>query len=219
MDNHDHNGTGEYAGRQGRWVSEGGRLRWVPAEEYQFSIDEVLGQGEALATSLTDAEAQDSDTWASDTPHLPDGAPESYRARAAFAWLERKRDLERASADEFALVERQRQRQLDAEETPQPRRRRHAPEPASPAAIAMARHDAATEWFQLAHEQLQEALDRSSGRALVEWYLWLLNEPPLTAADPNDATAVARVEGDLAARNLTRNYAERLAIPEMDDEE
>src|SRR5579875_4228166 len=96
------NGHGRSTG--GHWVSEGGRLRWVPARELAGNEPE----NDEAARELDD---MDEAAWASDAPPLPPGAPESARVRAALAWLRRMRDLEREIVGELGFIEREQLRQ------------------------------------------------------------------------------------------------------------
>jgi hypothetical protein len=193
----------------GRWVSEGGRLRWVPARDMASAVPE--NEDEAR-----DLDALDEAAWASDAPPLPPGAPESARVRAALAWLRRARDTEREIVGELGLIEREQLRQQDA--APQPRRAR-GPQQHSPVTLQMAEHGAAAEWFDAAYEMLVEEADRNSGRALVEWYLWLGTTAPTALAPAGDPLVAARAQGEANARFRAQRHAERLALPEMDDEE
>lgn len=197
--------------RQGHWVTDGGRLQWVPARELPPALD-AAPDDEAALRDLDDL---DEAAWASDLPPLPPGAPETARVRAALAWLRRMRDQEREIVGELALIERDQLRQQDA--TPQHRRAR-GPQPPNPITLDLAAHGAAADWFDAAHEALVEENDRNSGRALVEWYLWLLATTPIL---PDNATPLvaAQVQGATAAHQRARRHAEHLALPEMDDEE
>jgi hypothetical protein len=200
------NGHGRSTG--GHWVSEGGRLRWVPARDLAGNEPE----NDEAARELDDL---DEAAWASDAPPLPPGAPESARVRAALAWLRRMRDLEREIVGELGFIEREQLRQQDA--APQPRRMR-GPQPPSPITLQMAEHGAAADWFDSAYEVLVEEAERNPGRALVEWYLWLGATTPLAAAPADDPLVQARQAGEANARLRAQRHAERLALPEMDDE-
>jgi hypothetical protein len=205
----DHENNAPASPHEGRWIVEGGRLRWIPAYE---TVDEEDGAPDAFGDTLA---TFDEAAWASDTPPLPPGAPEPALVRATLAWLNRQRDENRALADEMALLERQRQRERE-EETLSPRRRRQL-EPPSAAALDMARYDGAANWFEIAADALLEQADRTPGRALVEWYLWLItDEAPDVSAD--DPIAIAGAQGREAAREHARKHAERLTAPESDDE-
>jgi hypothetical protein len=212
-DGYEPNGNGA---RGGRWVSDGGRLTWVPARD---QVPPTLGDDDDDAAALADLDALDEATWASDAPPLPPGAPESARVRAATAWLRRMRDTEREVVGELALIEREQLRQQDAmqQEMGGPRRVR-GPQPPNPITVQMAEHGAAADWYEEAMEALEEEADRSPGRALVEWYLWMTTRPKLTPA-PDDALAKARAQGEDDARQRAQRHAEHLALPEMDDDE
>jgi hypothetical protein len=190
----------------GKWISEGGRLRWVPARD--------LAEDEDDADAARDLDELDEATWAGDAPPLPPGAPESARVRAALAWLHRMRDIERDLVGELGIIERDQFRQQDAA----PPRRARGPQPPSLITLQMTEHGAAADWFDTAAQELREAAERSPGRALVEWYLWLLASP-LVAPSPNDPLAAARAQGATAARERAQRHAEHLALPEMDDAE
>src|SRR5262245_26810055 len=62
----------EGAGGEGRWVSQGGVLRWE------------AGEGER---DVEDAQAEVKSRWAEEEIELPQGAPDTLRIRAAHAWL------------------------------------------------------------------------------------------------------------------------------------
>ena len=211
MDEHEQNSSNGHHERQGHWVSDGGRLQWIPARNMPPAPD-AADDDEA---GLRDLDNLDEASWASDSPPLPAGAPESARVRAALAWLHRMRDQEREIVGELALIERDQLRQQDA--APQTRRPR-GPQPPNPITLDLATHGAAANWYDAAHDALVEENDRSSGRALVEWYLWLLTNAPML---PEQATpiTVAQVRGEEDAHLRTRRHAEYLALPEMDDEE
>lgn len=205
----DENGNGHGHSIGGRWVSEGGRLRWVPARD----LAEDLGDVDDAAGR--DLDALDEAAWASDVPPLPPGAPESARVRAALSWLRRVRDTEREIVGELGVIERDQLRTQDA--APPPRRARGTPAP-NPITVQMAEHGAAAEWFDTAREALEDAAERNPGRALVEWYLWLAAEAaPDVAA--GDELAQARARGIADARWRAQRHAEHLALPEADDEE
>jgi hypothetical protein len=197
--------------RQGRWVSEGGRLRWIPARDMPAAQDD----SDMEAPSAADLDQLDETMWASDRPPLPAGAPESARVRAALAWLRRMRDQEREILGELALIERDQYRQQDA--SPQPRRARD-PQPFSLVTLEIAEHGAAADWYDTAYAALEEAADQSSDRALVEWYLWLVTNAPIADAATTEIAA-ARTKGAAEAHLRARLHAEHLALPEMDDEE
>ncbi len=200
--------------RGGRWVSDGGRLEWVPARDH---LPPSTGDDEADAATLADLDALDEATWASDAPPLPQGAPETARVRAALAWLRRMRDTEREIVGELALIERDQLRQQDAlqQEMGGPRRAR-GPQPPNPVTVQLAEHGAGADWYESAITALEEEADRSPGRALVEWYLWLTTLPTPTPTDP---LASARAQGATDARRRAMRHAEHLALPEMDDDE
>ena len=82
----------------------------------------------------------------------------------------------------------------------------------------MTEHGAAADWFDTAAAELTDAAERSPGRALVEWYLWLLATAPAAPAG-GDPLAAARARGADAARQRAQRHAEHLALPEMDDDE
>lgn len=199
------NGQGANAG--GKWLSEGGRLRWVPARD-------LAGEDAADDDTGRDLDDLDEATWASDVPPLPPGAPESARVRAALAWLQRMRDSERDIVGELGIIERDQYRQQDAA----PPRRMRGPQPPSLITLQMTEHGAAAEWFDAAAQALTDAAERSPGRALVEWYLWLLATAPPAQLE-GDPLAAARAQGTDAARQRAQRHAEHLALPEMDDEE
>jgi hypothetical protein len=204
----DEHGNGHQPNVGGRWVSEGGRLRWVPARdlaEDAGDVDDATGR---------DLDALDEAAWASDVPPLPPGAPESARVRAALAWLRRVRDAEREIVGELGVIERD---QLRAPDAAPPRRMRGTPPP-SPITVQMGEHGAAAEWFDAAREALEEAAERNPGRALVEWYLWLATDAA-PAASSGDELAQARARGVADARWRAQRHAEHLALPEADDEE
>jgi hypothetical protein len=213
----DNDHSNGHSPRGGRWVSDGGRLEWIPARDQR---PQALGDDEEEdAAALADLDALDEATWASDAPPLPQGAPESARVRAALAWLRRMRDTEREIVGELALIERDQLRQQDAmQQEMGGSRRTRGPQPPNPITVQMAEHGAAADWYETAIGELEEEADRSPGRALVEWYLWMTT---LAAPAPasSDLLATARLQGQADARRRTQRHAEHLALPEMDDEE
>lgn len=210
----EYEGNGHNGARGGRWVSDGGRLEWIPARD---QLPPATGDDEEDAATLADLDALDEATWASDAPPLPQGAPETARVRAALAWLRRMRDTEREVVGELALIERDQLRQQDAmqQEMGGPRRTR-GPQPPNPVTLQLTEHGAAADWYETAISALEEEADRSPGRALVEWYLWMTTLPTPT---PSDALATARAQGEADARRRAMRHAEHLALPEMDDDE
>jgi len=202
---------GEQQGSQpGKWVSDGGRLRWVSSEELRMENLETYGD-EGFGNDLEDL---DEEIWASDHLSLPPGAPESARIRAALAWLDRQRMQTQESINEQALLLYQQQRQH--EEAPRTRRRR--PEPPSPIAITSAELNGALDWFEAATIELRDLAERSSGRALVEWYLWISAAPPIPIHEDQETIANARSHGQSHARERTRQHTEQLTLPDMDED-
>lgn len=193
--------NGHRDARPGRWVAEGGRLRWIPASDATAEDDDV-GPDDALA-------ALDEDQWASDTPSLPSGAPESARVRSALAWLARQRQNAATRIGELALEEHDHQQAAEAA----PRRRQRGP---SESAVAISHLQGAEEWYGEAESLLREQADRTPGRALVEWYLAVQATPDRAPAAPDDPLGAAHVAGYTEASQRTRQHAERLTLPEID---
>jgi hypothetical protein len=174
---------------EGKWVSQGGILRWEGADDE----DEAAGGIRAEAESR----------WAADDVDLPPGAPDALRIRATRAWLARQRRLE-AEAVGFVLAER---RELQGSEA----QREHAasrgaaPED-SPLDLALVQHTAGMQEYERLLELLDEVASHSGpARALVELHLVLTERLAELASAPEApsgfATRVllAEVEGEEAA--------------------
>jgi hypothetical protein len=198
---------------RGHWISDGGRLRWISADEAIAEYNETTGidSGDVVLPDLIDESP-----WSSDIPLLPPGAPESFRIRAALAWLMRQIAGLQERINELTLIEYEAQRARDSEEMARPRRRRR-PQPPTTTALELAFHRGALEWYEAATAELREQADRSSGRALVEWYLWLMAAPPL-AADQEESLGRQQNIGYTEAHEATRGYAERLVQPEVEED-
>jgi|GEM_PF-2770127 len=214
--NNDHNGM-QRAPQAGTWLTEGGRLRWVPA--YEQVLEGDAGDFDD-SRSVKEMDALDEEMWNSDFPPLPEGAPESARVRAMLAWLKRQFKEQRELAGELALIDQEQQRQR--EENGPPQRRRRKAEPPSDVALELARADGAADWLDLARATLLEMSDASSERALVEWYLWVVNETAtsLTIVDPEiDPIVQARREGRVVIASRARQHAEQVSLPPGEDDE
>ncbi|HKS71469.1 MAG TPA: hypothetical protein VJQ45_13680, partial [Ktedonobacterales bacterium] len=175
----------------GRWVSEGGVMRW----ERPGEVDEE----EAL-----DAASEASSPWAKDEIELPPGAPEALRGRAARAWLLRQRTLE-LDAMGVLLLERRRlheaggagEAEVDA-----------PPEDPLPLALALAEHQAAIEEYERLLAEMDEIASHiGPARVLVEFYLGVMERLAELAAQPEapaefaDALLAAQVEGEENVRS------------------
>jgi hypothetical protein len=217
----------------GRWVSEGGVLRW----ERPGEIDEE----EAL-----DAASEARSPWATDDLEMPPGAPQGLRARAVRAWLLRQRAAE-LDAIGTLLLRRRRLHEARAREDGVTSDRDSEEQIAAddPLILALTEHQAATEEY----ERLLTALDESAAhsgpaRVLIEFYLHLTERLAELAAQPEapaqfaDALLLARAEegepasragapptphstavwrGHAEAALQTRRRVERVTAPEPED--
>src|SRR5262249_59877114 len=132
-------GAGEAgAAREGRWVSQGGVLRWEAPE----------GEDEER-----NSRAEANSPWAEEEVDLPSGAPETLRLRATHAWLVRQRALE-AEAQGLLLLERRKIQEPEEDESAVSPRRGSVEE--SPLEVALAEHQAAIEEDERLIGQLDE---------------------------------------------------------------
>lgn len=184
----------------GRWVSEGGVMRW----ERPGEVDEA----EPL-----DAASEAGSQWARDEIELPPGAPEALRVRAARAWLLRQRGVE-LDAIGFLLLERRRlhEARTGAEGAGSPggpggagdERGEASPDEEPLAlALAMTEHQSAIEEYERLLAEMDEiAAHIGPSRVLVEFYLRLTERLAELAARPEapagfaDALLAAQVEGE-----------------------
>jgi hypothetical protein len=180
----------------GRWVSDGGRLHWEAASEDAEAAGHIT---------------PDEDLWSSDEPPLPAGAPERVKLRVALAWVRRQLDL--AHDRENALILLQRQQRLHSAD--QPAHRRQSPQ-IDPLAQDLAHAEGAIVWLEDALAALQDEAERSPGRALVEWYLWILTANP--AEPDDDPLGQERARGMSEMHKRAQRYAERLAARDYEDE-
>lgn len=219
------------AGERGRWVSEGGVMRW----ERPGEIDEE---------EPTDAASEANSSWATDAVELPPGAPEGLRVRAARAWMLRQRTLE-SEAVGYLLLERRKLQETHAGEAGGPPEREVEPPADDPMSLALAEHQAAIEEYERLLGELDEiAAHNGPARVLVEFYLHLterlaeLASAPEAPAEFADALLLAQVEDEEAAESgrpvptprshaewqgraeavtQTRRRVERVTAPEPED--
>ncbi len=196
----------------GRWVSEGGRMRWVPARERAMENEE---RADSLDMSGVDLDALDEATWASDNPPLPAGASERDKARAVLAWLSRQiaEGRERVALATLEL----REQRLHRDEQAGPRRRR-GPTAPDPLEFEIAHEESAVEWLESAREVLSDEADRNPPRALLEWYLWILSAGTPIEQQGDDPLATARIAGEREAWDRARQHAEHLAARDSEDD-
>jgi hypothetical protein len=155
---------------EGRWVSQGGVLRWeAPDDEEE---------------STPDPRAEARSRWADDEVDLPLGTPDALRIRSAHAWLVKQRALESEAQGEL-LLERRRifgPSVDEGAEGHQPRRDAHED---SPLDVALAEHQASIEEYERLIEELDATVDHSGpARALVEYYLFLTERLAELASAP-----------------------------------
>ncbi len=196
----------------GRWISLGGKLRWHAYRSIAGPpVDEA---DEDDASSDADALPPVGDAvWEHDQPPIPPGAPERLRVRAALTWLDHQQ--ERSRDQLLAISLREHEALLEQESSVQPHRRRN--QPPNPLTLERSECEGISAWFEDAALDLREAVDRTPGRALVEWYLSLMM-PDDSVPSPDDPLAAARREGREHARERALRYAERVAQPEVDDD-
>lgn len=214
---------------EGKWVSQGGILRWVTPGDDDEEED-------------TSPRAEVNSPWADEEVDLPPGAPDTVRIRAARAWLLRQRALE-AEAQGALLLERRRlQGPQDEDESPTARR---GPPEDSPLDIALAEHQAALEEYERLVEELAEIANHSGpARVLVEYHLYLTErlaelatapEAPAEFAEqlllvpvedeesaaaprgPASPRAEAEWRGRAEAVVATRRRVEKVSVPEPED--
>lgn len=159
---------------QGKWVSQGGVMRWETPDD------------EDAAPSLQD-EARS--PFAADDFALPAGAPDAARVRAVRAWLARQRQRA-GEAMGFLLMERRQLQSSDSErETPG---RAAAPERDDPLELALAEHQMTMQEYERLIEALDEILTHSGpARALIEYHLWLTERLAQVAREPEAPASFA----------------------------
>jgi len=176
---------------EGRWVSQGGVLRWEDGEDEEKEAS---------------AQAEVNSHWAEDEVELPQGAPETLRIRAAHAWLARQRAME-AQEQGLLLLERRLRGSQDTQDTQEDAagmQRRRGPVEESPLDIALAEHQAAIEEYERLIEELDDvAAHNGPARVLVEYHLSLTERLAELARAP-EAPA---------------EFAERLLLVPVEDEE
>ncbi len=184
------------------WVVAGGVARWEASED----------------TANPPAEA--------DELTLPEGAPDAPRVRAVHAWIVRQRADEYEALGALLLAQHEQRAHDDAQA--QPRRRsahRGEPEP-SPLDLTLAEHQSAADEYDALLAALEEHATHSGpGRALVEYYLWLVEHLAALAAEPEAASA-ARPPATLAAAGWrgraqaalgVRGRVERMTAPPAEE--
>ncbi len=185
------------------WHTEGGKLRWFV--DHSTVSDDAAGDD-------ADQDSVDEAALAGDNPQLPSGTSESVRVRAALAWLERNENEARERIIEHSLTLHEERRARDATST-----RRRQPAGPSAAEIELARQEAVAITYVDAANLLREQVDHAPGRALVEWYLALQMED-VPQEEPTEPLALARFQAHAEILRRIREHAERLAMPDIDDE-
>jgi hypothetical protein len=212
--NEDHNP--EKKTSQGRWISEGGRLHWIAGQDDDLdALDESGLTGDFSEDSTL--EENDDDLWASDNPPLPPGAPEIARIRAARAWLNRQISYLQEKINILTLEEYQNQRQRDEDARSNPRRKRQSVE-LSPVVVQIAFYESARDWYALALAEFDGLSERSSGRALVEWYLWLVVQSNLPFPELEDHIEQSKGSGKIMAIEETQHHIERLVASDLEED-
>lgn len=197
----------EEATKEG-WVVAGGVARWEAPEDTANPTTEAASP--LAAEELT----------------LPEGAPDAPRVRAVHAWIVRQRADEHEALGALLLAQREQRAHDDAQ--PQPRRRgAHGGEPEpSPLDLTLAEHQSAADEYDALLAALEEQAAHSGpGRALVEYYLWLVEHLAALAAAPEAASA-ARPPATLAAAGWrgraqaalgVRGRVERMTAPPAEE--
>jgi hypothetical protein len=188
-------------------VASGGVIHWDEPED------------------ASDPQAELSSPLGNEEVELPPGAPPGPRVRAVHAWLLRKREDEHAAMGNLLLAQREQRVADDTELAPRRRAQRGEPE-ASPLELAIAEHEgAAVEYEELLAALDEHILHAGTGRALVEYYLWLTEHLAALAAQPEAASAdapprtpaVASWLGHAQAALAARSRVERMTAPDQDD--
>jgi hypothetical protein len=190
------------------WVVSGGVVRWEAPSE------------------ADDPRLEAQSPLAADDVALPDGAPDAPRVRAVHAWIARRRAGEHEALGDLLLAQRE-QRAAEEERHPPTRRRARsgAPEP-SPLELALAEHQGAADEYDALLATLDDHDAHSGpGRALVEYYLWLVEHLAALAADPEaragadqpSTLAAASWRGRAEAALAVRRRVERVTAPAAED--
>ena len=190
------------------WVIAGGVARWEAPED--------------AANPTAEADSP----LAADELTLPEGAPDAPRVRAVHAWIVRQRADEYEALGALLLAQREQRAHDDAQ--PQPRHRgahRGEPEP-SPLDLTLAEHQSAADEYDALLAALEDHATHSGpGRALVEYYLWLVEHLATLAAEPEAASA-SRPPATLAAAGWrgraqaalgVRGRVERMTAPPAEE--
>jgi hypothetical protein len=203
---------------QGRWISDGGRLHWITGQDNDSDALDAheLGLTDDSPEAIS-LEENDDDLWASDNPPLPPGAPEIVRIQAAHAWLNRQISYLQEQISVLTLEEYQNQRQRDEDARSNPRRRKQ-PIELSPLVVQIAFYESARDWYMLALTELDDLSERSSGRAIVEWYLWLTTQRDLSSSESEDRIEQSRGSGRIMATEETQRHIERLVAPDLEED-
>jgi hypothetical protein len=190
------------------WLIAGGVARWEAPDD------------------VANPHAEADSPLAADGLTLPEGAPDAPRVRAVHAWIVRQRADEDEALGALLLAQREQRAHDDAQ--PQPRRRGaypSEPEP-SPLDLTLAEHQSAADEYDALLAALEEhAAHSGPGRALVEYYLWLVEHLATLAAEPEAASA-ARPPATLAAAGWrgraqaalgVRGRVERMTAPPAEE--
>jgi hypothetical protein len=199
-------GETEAAASEG-WVVAGGVARWEAPED--------------AANPRTEAASP----LAADELTLPEGAPDAPRVRAVHAWIVRQRADEDEALGALLLAQREQRAHDDAQ--PPRRRDAHRGEPElSPLDLTLAEHQSAADEYDALLAALEEhAAHGGPSRALVEYYLWLVEHLATLAAEP-EATSAARPPATLAAAGWrgraqaalgVRGRVERMTAPPLEE--
>lgn len=182
---------------QGRWVSQGGVMRWEAPDD------------EESAPSLQD-EARS--PFAADDFSLPAGAPDAARVRAVRAWLARQRQLS-SEAIGFLLMER---RLHAGRSTGDVDGYVSAPDHDDPLELALAEHQMTMQEYERLLEELDQILTHSGpARTLIEYHLWLTERLAQEAREPEAPASFAaqlllvEVEDEEAAGSERRETTPR----------
>lgn len=172
-DDDDDEAAPEVERSQGKWVSQGGVMRWETPDD------------EETTPSVQD-EARS--PFAADDFTLPAGAPDAARVRAVRAWLARQRQFA-GEAIGFLLMERRLQTSDSGRDT---EGRATFEERDDPLELALAEHQMAMQEYERLIEMLDDILTHSGpARALIEYHLWLTERLAQVAREPEAPASFA----------------------------
>ncbi|HEU5344968.1 MAG TPA: hypothetical protein VFX31_13425 [Ktedonobacterales bacterium] len=215
----------------GRWVTQGGVLRWQANDAHESSDDE--------GTETPLREAAES-SWAADDLQLPLGAPAATRLRAVRAWLARRR-LRETELIGALLLERRRLAGHPADDD-ESAAISEPSDPNDPLALALTEAQAAADEYETLLALLAETRAHVGPQsALVEYYLAIterlaaLAAQPAAPADFASAALFAEIErppasggptppqrseweGRAGATLATRRRVEQVTATEPDDD-